>query len=210
MSMGEFLIGLDHSLFYVLNTFFSNALFDLFFTFITDSQNIYLIFLITAIPFLINKKIEALKIIGVVVLAMGISDLIGGQILKPFFHRLRPCHPSYFVEGKHLFLEGANFLLGMKRGASFPSNHAMNVFTFATVLTLYYPKNFFYYYLFAVLVAFSRIYVGVHYPIDVLAGSALGIVIGMFIYYLFYYIKIRVEEKTKFKNIVKEIRPGNE
>lgn len=203
--MLDILIDLDHKLFFFLNTFVSNSVFDLFFKFITDTEHLYMMLLFMGIIFLFNKKIEALKVIGIVVLAMGLSDLLGGQLLKPLFHRLRPSHPNYFVEGKHLFLEGANFLLGMKRGGSMPSNHAMNSFTFATVLTLFYPKNFFYYYIFAFLVAFSRIYVGVHYPSDVFCGAILGIVIGMFIYYLFYYIKISMNENKKLNNLIEEL-----
>ncbi len=203
--MLDTLISLDHKLFFILNTFASNIVFDLFFKFITDTHNLYLILIFSAVLFLINKKLEALKIIGVVILAMGFSDLLGGQLLKPFFHRLRPCHPTYFNEGKHLFLEGANFLLGMKRGGSMPSNHAMNSFAFATVMTLYYPKNFFFYYSFAFLVAFSRIYVGVHYPSDVVCGTILGIIIGMSIYYLFYYIKTGMNENKRLKNFIKEL-----
>lgn len=208
--MLDFFSSIDNHLFIFLNTFISNFLFDYFFKFITDKNNIYLALFIAGVIFTVNKKLEALRVIGVALIAIGLSDLIGGQFLKPFFHRMRPCHPSYFVEGRHLFLEGANFLCGMKRGGSFPSNHAMNAFTLATVLTLFYPKNFFYYYTFAILVAYSRIYVGVHYPSDVLFGASLGIVIGMSIYYLFYYIKMVLKNKRELEIILKEVRPGNE
>lgn len=201
---------IDHNLFIFLNTFCSNILFDYFFKFITETHNLYFMMLFVGILFLIKSKGQALKIIAVVIIAMGVSDLIGGQILKPFFGRLRPSHPSYFFEGKHLFLEGANFLLGMKRGGSFPSNHAMNAFTFATVLTLYFPRNFLYFYIFSMLVAYSRIYVGVHYPSDIIGGGLLGILIGMFVYYLFYYIKLVVRNRKNIKAIISNIQLENE
>lgn len=208
--MIEFIKTIDHNLFVFLNTFCSNIFFDYFFKFITDTHNLYLLMLFAGILFLIKSKVNALKIIVVVVIAMGISDLIGGQILKPFFGRLRPSHPCYFVEGKHLFFEGANFLFGMKRGGSFPSNHAMNAFAFATVLTLYFPRNFFYFYTFSALVAYSRIYVGVHYPLDIIGGGFLGFIIGMFVYYLFYYIKLVIRNKKRFKEIIGNNRLENE
>ncbi|MDK2975668.1 MAG: hypothetical protein PWP06_143 [Candidatus Marinimicrobia bacterium] len=61
---------------------------------------------------------------------------------------------------------------------TFPSNHAANFFTLAAVLTFFYRKRRWIPWLIAVLVAYSRVYVGLHYPLDVLAGAILGFVIG--------------------------------
>lgn len=61
---------------------------------------------------------------------------------------------------------------------TFPSNHAANFFSLASVLTFFYRKQRWIPWLIAVLVAYSRVYVGRHYPLDVLAGAILGFVIG--------------------------------
>lgn len=61
---------------------------------------------------------------------------------------------------------------------TFPSNHAANFFTLAAVLTFFYRKRRWIPLFIAVLVAYSRVYVGRHYPLDVLAGAILGFIIG--------------------------------
>jgi undecaprenyl-diphosphatase len=63
-------------------------------------------------------------------------------------------------------------------GKSFPSSHAANNFGAATILTYFYRKIAWIFFSLAALVAFSRVYVGVHYPFDVLAGAILGMAIS--------------------------------
>lgn len=62
--------------------------------------------------------------------------------------------------------------------SSFPSGHAANVFMAAFILSIHYPKYRWAFYGLAIVVSFSRIYVGVHYPLDVVAGALLGIAVG--------------------------------
>ena len=70
-------------------------------------------------------------------------------------------------------------LVGLPATHSFPSGHATVAFACATVLALSVPRLRWPLYGLAALIAFSRIYVGVHYPLDVLAGAALGVLIGL-------------------------------
>ncbi|MCD6234085.1 MAG: phosphatase PAP2 family protein [Candidatus Marinimicrobia bacterium] len=82
---------------------------------------------------------------------------------------------------------------------TFPSNHAANFFTVAAVLTFFYRKRRFIPWLMAVLVAYSRVYVGRHYPLDVLAGAVLGFVIGRLLCTLWQawlYQKILAKQKS--------------
>jgi len=74
-------------------------------------------------------------------------------------------------------LEGIN-VLDTETLAGFPSGHATFVFLAAYLLSKEFPKYKIHFYSLAMLVAFSRIYVGVHYPLDVLAGSIIGIGVG--------------------------------
>jgi membrane-associated phospholipid phosphatase len=109
------------------------------------------------------------------VLLISVSDLISSQMIKPFFARPRPCRDPFFSSQVRLLASycGAN--------GSFTSSHAVNHFAIATftVGTIGQGyKQFRWLYVWAALIAYSQVYVGVHYPTDVLFGSILGIVFG--------------------------------
>jgi undecaprenyl-diphosphatase len=70
-------------------------------------------------------------------------------------------------------------LVGTPLDLSLPSGHAATSFAGATLLAWYAPRFAVPLYALAVLVAWSRVYVGVHYPLDILAGAALGFVVGV-------------------------------
>lgn len=72
--------------------------------------------------------------------------------------------------------------LGEKvQGVSFPSSHAANIFALATVLFLFYRRLGIFFFVIAFLVAYSRIYTGAHWPIDVVVGACIGIINGIVI-----------------------------
>lgn len=100
-----------------------------------------------------------------------ISDGLGHRVIKPYFERPRPFN--------EVSLLGKVKYIGEAGGYSFPSNHAMNMFVCATLLTLFYRRKFWLFYAIAALVAYSRVYLGVHYMSDILAGAILGTVIGL-------------------------------
>ena len=78
--------------------------------------------------------------------------------------RERPC----------VALEDVRLVMGMKSSLSFPSAHAANIFGAATALTMFYRRWAGAFFAVAVCVGYSRVYVGVHYPSDVLGGAVLG------------------------------------
>ena len=97
--------------------------------------------------------------------ALLINLLFCNLTLKPLIHRIRP----YEV------IEGLTILIGAQSDFSFPSGHASAAFAFATVMLLRAPKRYSVpTAILAVLICFSRLYVGVHYPTDVLFGAAIG------------------------------------
>jgi undecaprenyl-diphosphatase len=124
-----------------------------------------------------NRK-KALIVLGLMLLTVAISDPVSSQILKKLFARPRPCHPDFLVEGGRFILLGA-----LKTGfTSFPSSHAMNMFSIATLYTCFYPKRWMYFMAFAALIGYTRVYIGVHYPFDILAGAVFGAALGWGVY----------------------------
>ncbi|HBN45655.1 MAG TPA: hypothetical protein DD389_04225 [Candidatus Marinimicrobia bacterium] len=93
------------------------------------------------------------------------TDAIAAQIIKPWIGRLRP---------SHVMTDSINLLVPKGGKFSFVSNHAANIFSAATVLTYFYSKWKNVLYTLAALVAFSRVYVGVHYPGDIFFGGLFG------------------------------------
>ncbi|WP_019850938.1 phosphatase PAP2 family protein [Desulfitobacterium sp. PCE1] len=65
------------------------------------------------------------------------------------------------------------------RDASFPSGHSTAIFCIATVLVLAIPSSFILFYSLASIVAFSRVYLGMHYPSDIMIGASLGTITAL-------------------------------
>lgn len=142
-----------------------NGIFDIFFTIITHLGDAGAIWILLFGILLIKKETRSLAIWGFIVLIM--DTIIVSGIIKPIVSRPRP-----FVSNDITPIIKAPF------GYSFPSGHAASSFAAATYL---YFKNFKYkkvVLILAFLIAFSRLYVFVHYPSDVLVGAIIGSSIG--------------------------------
>ena len=129
----------------------------------------YLLFMPFIFYFLISRKIELKKfllILSLCLISVGLSDGIA-SVLKTIFERPRPCRS----------LEGVNLLVGCTESFSFPSNHSSNAFALAAALSYFFKGTGMLFYPIAGIIAFSRIYVGVHYPSDVILGALLGILV---------------------------------
>jgi len=133
------------------------------------------------IGFLIySYKKASIAIILFAILSVGFSDFTNSSLLKKAFERPRPCHT---------FEQSGEIILRVKcgRGFSFPSSHASNHMSLAIFLFFLFKRKRLVGGLFifwALLVGFAQIYVGVHYPFDVLAGFLWGGVIGFTFYKL--------------------------
>lgn len=111
-------------------------------------------------------------------LAITLADRISSGWMKPGFARLRPCHQEHLASLLYI-----PFKCGGKYG--FVSSHAANVFSLATFLGFYFKRSWaFWLFAWAVLVSYSRIYLGVHFPGDLVGGALLGLLVGWFCYLL--------------------------
>ena len=124
---------------------------------------------------------KSIYILITIALLITACDQFTSSFMKPFFGRLRPCHDPIIQNAVHLVTEGC----GGKHG--FASSHAANTFGLAMFLWLL-MKPFFRYmalmFLWAALVSYSRVYVGVHYPGDILIGGLVGVLTGWVCYRL--------------------------
>ena len=117
------------------------------------------------------------------------TDQLASHVCKPVFQRLRPCYNADYQDLIHL----PKGMAGGKYG--FVSSHAANTFGIATFLTpalrKYRPWTAIVLYLWAFISSYSRIYIGYHYPGDILCGALLGMLIGLILWKAFQLIVVR-------------------
>ncbi|MFA6232916.1 MAG: phosphatase PAP2 family protein [Bacteroidota bacterium] len=150
------------------NEALANPVGDWFFPFITEVKNFYVIYAIALLSLMWFGKKRGVITVLILLLTIVFSDQISSFVIKPLFDRLRPCHT----------LDHVRLLVGCGGGKSFTSSHATNNFAMAVVISHFYPKARYWMLIWAVLVSYSRIYVGVHYPSDIIGGAILGSLIA--------------------------------
>ena len=149
---------------------------------ITSLGNGGVVWIIIAVLLIINKKYRK---IGFIVLgALTISAVLGEGILKHLIQRIRPCAD----------IPAINMLITKPLSYSFPSGHSASSFAGAAVLSNYFKKYKFVFFGLAFLIAFSRLYLYVHYPTDVLAGIILGLLCSKVSIILSQYITERIDK----------------
>lgn len=131
----------------------------------------------------VNNKWDLLTVIFSLVITVLSVDIV----IKNIFHRARPDVPGFEVV----------MFLGRVSSYSFPSSHAAFAFAGAYILSRKHKKGKMIYYLLASLIAFSRIYLGKHFPIDVIVGAGVGLIIG--------YISVELTSKLELSKKGKKL-----
>ena len=178
--MLHFIEKIDEICFFYINQEWRAPVLDLILPYCREPKTwipLYVFLLFYAVKNFGKKSI--IPIIGII-LSVGISDTVNSRAIKPLVHRLRPCNdPVLRAEVVNIVPCGSGF--------SFASSHAANHFAVAMALCLFFfegKKNiqcllFFW----ASLVAYSQVYVGVHYPFDVFCGAILGIFVAKIVHF---------------------------
>ena len=159
------IVSIDTTIFLFLNRGVANPVFDIVMPFLTDLNNWKIPIALLWLSLIIfgGKKGRITALLVVVILTM--TDQLSSSLIKPWVGRVRPC----FV------LENVRLLINQPHSPSFPSSHATNNAGMAFLFSMKYRRFTWLFILIAVMVAYSRIYVGVHYPSDILAGGVLGV-----------------------------------
>ena len=167
----ENLINFDTQLFYFLNLKLQNQIFDFLMPILTHLYywKIPLVLAWLGLMIFGKKRSRVVGILLVIVIAIG--DQVCNQTIKPWIGRIRPCN----------ILDGVHLLVNCTQSPSFPSSHATNMFSSCILLSYFYKKISLFFLIVALLVSYSRIYVGVHYPFDVLGGITLGFLVFLLV-----------------------------
>ena len=172
--MLDFMMSIDKILFHFINSYAISGPADIFLSFITESKNIWpfygFLLSILLVKFGTKGRIACLFLL----LTVFSADLLSTHIIKPFIGRERPCRA----------LSETRKLIPCGPGQSFPSTHAINNACIAILLSLLFPFMRVPLCIIAFLIGYSRIYVGVHYPLDVFGGFIIGSLAGICAFFL--------------------------
>ena len=177
--MLDLILEYDHKLFLWLNNL-GNESFDWFWMLMTNKLFNFFVYSIALIYLLKKIKIKSLVLM---IMFLSILILISDQtsnLFKNFFERLRPCYDEQISSYMRLVKDSCGGLY------SFFSAHASNSFALASFFFFVYYKiiqrKIILFFVLASLVSYSRVYIGVHYPLDIITGSVFGFVSGFILF----------------------------
>lgn len=181
--MEQFFYSIDLGVLYFFNHTLSCGFLNKFFSIITNVNNWYIAYLILlGISFVKGGRKGKIAAVGVLLLIL-VTDQSSARIIKEIFHRIRPCNA----------LTDVLTPLGCNGTFSFPSNHALNNFAAAVFFYKLFPKLKWPLFIAASLVAISRVYMGLHYPSDILGGAIIGSAFG----YIFAIGALKIDDILK-------------
>ncbi len=165
---------LDRALFHIINGTLANPVTDLLMPFFTADLNLKIFYAACLLLILWKGDARLRWAIIFSLIVVTLTDQLASHVVKPWVGRLRPCHEMT-----------VHLLVGCGGGKSMPSSHAANLFGQAAFFWSVYKPSAKYLLPLAVIVALSRVFVGVHYPGDILVGAILGILVGLVVGLIF-------------------------
>ena len=185
---------LDQQLFLFLNSF-NSPFWDQVMSVISGTATWIPLYLAILIYLGVKLRKKFLILILTIIIAVTLSDQIS-VLIKNSVHRLRPCHEPSLEGMVHLVKGYCGGLYG------FVSSHASNSFMVAMLCLLLIRRCWFTWFIitWALVIGYSRIYLGVHYPGDVICGSILGMLIGWGIFLFYRYLDRKLIPRWKFFN----------
>lgn len=184
--MIEQLLELDRQLFLSINQGLANPVFDFIMPILRNPYTwapLYLFIIIFAIR---NYKKKGIVMILLLLVTFGLGDSISASVIKPQVMRVRPCNDVPFKEQVTTRVRCGS-------GYSMPSSHATNHFAIGVFILMLFRREWkpviWLSLLWAASISFAQIYVGVHYPFDILVGTILGTLIGLFTSWLFFFFQ---------------------
>jgi undecaprenyl-diphosphatase len=178
--MLDFFYSIDLAIFYFINHSLSVSFLDKFFSIVTNVNNWYIAYLILLWLSFTKGGVKGKIAVVFIILLIAVTDQLGHKVIKEILQRVRPCNAL------------ANVLtpLGCSGTYSFPSNHALNNFAAAAFFYRLFPKLKWVLFITAFLVSFSRVYLGLHYPSDIVGGAIIGSAFG----YIFATIALFIDQ----------------
>lgn len=191
--MIEFLDKIDKSIFLFLNGIHS-PFWDKMMYWISGDTSWIFLYIILLIGLALKYRWRMIFVVLAVALVITASDQFSVHLFKEVFMRLRPCHDPEISGLVHI----VNNHCGGKFG--FVSSHAANTFALAMLTSGLFKNIYFTWFIFvwATIVSYSRIYLGVHYPGDIIGGALLGIFLGWVVFLLYQYFDNKVVSRIQF------------
>lgn len=179
--MLDIINNLDINILNFIRDSLSNPVMDKLMIFLTSLGDKGFIWIVIGVILLTQKKYR--KIGFVLLIALLITSIVGEGVIKNIVQRHRP-----FITYPYI-----SIIINPPISFSFPSGHTSSSFAAATVLGYYIKEWRYVFYIFATSIAFSRIYLFVHYPSDIIAGILLGVICAL--------LTIKVIDKLKLKKL---------
>ncbi|MFN8268343.1 MAG: phosphatase PAP2 family protein [Chitinophagales bacterium] len=165
---------IDYSIFHFINQTISNTALDTILLFMRNAYTWIPLYVIIVFYLVYKYKWAGITYILYIVIAFAMADLFAYQLLKPLFGRMRPCHSATLYVRLVADHCGGKF--------SFPSSHATNhaAIAFSIIFAKLFKNKYVNYAwaVWAIIISIAQVYVGVHYPSDVVAGFIIGIIIA--------------------------------